>query len=83
MSGSQVAKGVEGLLGIHMGIVSCGIFEQHDSSLEDASRAKFERICRKLCLTPGMRVLEIGWGMMTPFLVWLARALTDGKKTTV
>ncbi len=30
----------------------------------------------------GMLILALGWGMMTPVLVWLARALTDGKKTT-
>ena len=31
----------------------------------------------------GMLILTLGWGMMTPVLVWLAHALTDGKKTTV
>lgn len=41
---------------------SCGIFERADSCLEEASRAKFDRICRKLCLTPDMKVLEIGTG---------------------
>ena len=41
---------------------SCGIFERADSSLEDASAAKFDRICRKLGLAPGMQVLEIGTG---------------------
>ncbi len=41
---------------------SCGIFERDDSSLEEASLAKFDRICRKLGLTAGMRVLEIGTG---------------------
>jgi len=41
---------------------SCGFFEQADSSLEAASTAKFDRICRKLGLTAGMEVLEIGTG---------------------
>ena len=41
---------------------SCGIFERDDSTLEDASTAKFDRICRKLGLTPDMKVLEIGTG---------------------
>jgi len=41
---------------------SCGIFEQDDSSLAEASTAKFDRICRKLGLVPGMQVLEIGTG---------------------
>jgi len=43
---------------------SCGLFERADSSLEEASRAKFDLICRKLQLTPGMNILEVGagWG---------------------
>jgi len=41
---------------------SCGIFERDDSTLEEASTAKFDRICRKLGLAPGMQVLEVGTG---------------------
>ncbi|MFZ4859415.1 MAG: class I SAM-dependent methyltransferase [Desulfuromonadaceae bacterium] len=41
---------------------SCGIFERDDSTLEEASAAKFDRICRKLGLAPGMQVLEFGTG---------------------
>jgi cyclopropane-fatty-acyl-phospholipid synthase len=41
---------------------SCGIFESEESTLEDAQRAKHERICRKLRLTERDRVLEIGGG---------------------
>jgi cyclopropane-fatty-acyl-phospholipid synthase len=41
---------------------SCGIFERDDSTLEEASIAKFDRICRKLVLASGMQVLEIGTG---------------------
>jgi cyclopropane-fatty-acyl-phospholipid synthase len=41
---------------------SCGIFEREDSSLKDASLAKYDRICRKLDLTPKDHVLEIGTG---------------------
>lgn len=41
---------------------SCGIFERDNSTVEEASAAKFDRICRKLGLAPGMRVLEIGTG---------------------
>ena len=41
---------------------SCGIFEREDSSLRDASTAKYDRICRKLELRPGDRVVEIGGG---------------------
>jgi len=41
---------------------SCGFFEPEDSTLEQASRAKYDRICRKLALQPGDQVLEIGGG---------------------
>ena len=43
---------------------SCGIFARPDSSLEEASLAKFDRICSTLRLEPGMSLLEIGagWG---------------------
>ena len=41
---------------------SCGIFEQEQSTLEDASVAKYDRICKKLRLHPGDRVVEIGTG---------------------
>jgi cyclopropane-fatty-acyl-phospholipid synthase len=41
---------------------SCGIFETEDSSLKDASDAKYDRICQKLRLGGGDHVLEIGTG---------------------
>lgn len=41
---------------------SCGIFEDGETSLRDASIAKFDRLCRKLRLAPGDHVLEIGTG---------------------
>lgn len=41
---------------------SCGIFEQANASLEEASRAKMDRLCRKLELRPGEHLLEIGTG---------------------
>uniref|UniRef100_UPI003593480D class I SAM-dependent methyltransferase n=1 Tax=Desulfococcus sp. TaxID=2025834 RepID=UPI003593480D len=43
---------------------SCGIFEGPDSTLAEASIAKYDRICRKLGLTDADHVLEIGagWG---------------------
>ena len=41
---------------------SCGIFERDDSTMEEASIAKFDRICRALHLRPDMEVLEIGTG---------------------
>ena len=41
---------------------SCGIFEREDATLHEAQIAKFERICRKLRLSPADRLLEIGTG---------------------
>jgi len=41
---------------------SCAVFERDDSTLEEASTAKFDRICRKLGLASGMQLLEIGTG---------------------
>jgi cyclopropane-fatty-acyl-phospholipid synthase len=41
---------------------SCGIFEHPDSTLREASLAKYERVCRKLGLTASDHVLEIGTG---------------------
>jgi len=41
---------------------SCGIFERPDSSLQDASIAKYDRLCRKLELSPDDEVVEIGTG---------------------
>jgi cyclopropane-fatty-acyl-phospholipid synthase len=41
---------------------SCAIFEQPESSLQEASEAKYDRICRKLQLAAGDRVVEIGTG---------------------
>ena len=41
---------------------SCALFERPGMTLADASRAKLEAVCRKLDLSPGQRVLEIGTG---------------------
>ncbi len=41
---------------------SSAIFERPGMTLEEASIAKLERICRKLALKPGDRVMEIGTG---------------------
>ncbi|MEM7278230.1 MAG: cyclopropane-fatty-acyl-phospholipid synthase family protein [Pseudomonadota bacterium] len=45
---------------------SSAIFPTKDSSLEEGSIEKIDRICRKLKLEPGMQVLEIGsgWGAL-------------------
>ena len=43
---------------------SCGVFENEQSTLEQASIEKYDRLCRKLDLKPGDEVVEIGsgWG---------------------
>ncbi|HEY2217269.1 MAG TPA: class I SAM-dependent methyltransferase, partial [Solirubrobacteraceae bacterium] len=41
---------------------SCAVFDEPGATLEQASLAKLERICRKLKLTPEDHVLEIGTG---------------------
>jgi cyclopropane-fatty-acyl-phospholipid synthase len=41
---------------------SCGIFHHPEASMQAASGAKLERICRKLQLKPSDHVLEIGTG---------------------
>ena len=41
---------------------SCGLFETKGSTMEEASFAKYDRICKKLQLKPGERVMEIGTG---------------------
>jgi cyclopropane-fatty-acyl-phospholipid synthase len=45
---------------------SCAVFGTGDASLEDAQAAKYELVCRKLALKPGMRLLDVGcgWGGM-------------------
>ena len=41
---------------------SCGIFADEQTTLAEASRAKFDAACRKLHLQPGDHLLEIGTG---------------------
>lgn len=45
---------------------SCGYFEEPGASLEEASVAKIDRLCRMLRLEPGQHLLEIGtgWGAL-------------------
>ncbi|OQD55679.1 SAM-dependent methyltransferase [Streptomyces phaeoluteigriseus] len=47
-------------------VYSCAYWESADSTLEDAQRDKLELVCRKLALTPGQRLLDVGcgWGSM-------------------
>ncbi len=45
---------------------SCARFTSADASLDEAQVAKFDLICRKLGLRPGLRLLDVGcgWGGM-------------------
>jgi cyclopropane-fatty-acyl-phospholipid synthase len=50
---------------------TCAYFERPDASLEDAQRAKFEYVCRKVRLRPGDRVADVGcgWGGLALHMV--------------
>ena len=45
---------------------SCAVWEREEATLEQAQAAKYELVCRKLGLEPGMRLLDVGcgWGGM-------------------
>ncbi len=45
---------------------TCAVFTAPDSTLEEAQEEKFDLVCRKLDLKPGMRLLDVGcgWGGM-------------------
>src|SRR6185437_10088956 len=45
---------------------SCAVWSSPDVGLDAAQSAKYELICRKLGLEPGMRLLDVGcgWGGM-------------------
>ncbi|MBV9293188.1 MAG: class I SAM-dependent methyltransferase, partial [Frankiales bacterium] len=45
---------------------TCACFPSDDSSLEEAQAHKYDLVCRKLGLEPGMRLLDVGcgWGGM-------------------
>ena len=41
---------------------SCAVWESEGTGLDTAQEAKFDLVCRKLGLKPGMRVLDVGCG---------------------
>lgn len=53
-------------------VYSCAYFRHPSESLDQAQRNKLEHICRKLRLSPGERLLDIGcgWGAL---VCWAAR----------
>ena len=55
-------------------LYSCAYFREPDETLEDAQRNKLRLLAAKLCLKPGMKVLDIGcgWGDLALYLARLA-----------
>ncbi len=51
-------------------LYSSALFEEQQSSLEQAQISKMDRLCRQLNLQPGDRVMEIGtgWGAMAIYM---------------
>ena len=51
-------------------LYTCAYFPSPDATLEDAQIAKMDRVCRKLNLRPGERVVEAGcgWGSLALFM---------------
>ncbi|MFE1250574.1 class I SAM-dependent methyltransferase [Streptomyces sp. NPDC058766] len=47
-------------------VYSCAYWPSPDATLEQAQRDKLELVCRKLALSPGQRLLDVGcgWGSM-------------------
>jgi cyclopropane-fatty-acyl-phospholipid synthase len=45
---------------------TCAVYPDETTSLEEAQAAKYDLVCRKLALEPGMRLLDVGcgWGGM-------------------
>ena len=45
---------------------TCAVYPHADATLEEAQEEKFDLVCRKLGLQPGMRLLDVGcgWGGM-------------------
>ena len=46
-------------------VYTCAYYETPDATLEQAQRAKFDHVCRKLLLRPGQQVIEAGCGWGT------------------
>jgi cyclopropane-fatty-acyl-phospholipid synthase len=59
---------------------SCAYFETPDQSLDDAQLAKKRHLAAKLCLRPGLDVLDIGcgWGGLALYLAETAGARVTG-----
>ncbi|WP_153505844.1 class I SAM-dependent methyltransferase [Cumulibacter manganitolerans] len=47
-------------------VYSCAVWDDEDTGLDAAQKAKLDLVCRKLGLRPGMRLLDVGcgWGSL-------------------
>ena len=61
-------------------VYSCAYFAPWARSLEEAQRAKLDLVCRKLALSPGDRLLDVGcgWGALVGHAVERYRASAVG-----
>ena len=59
---------------------SCGIFASEETTLEEASLAKYDRIIEQLDIKDGQKVLEIGcgWGGFAKRLLDTTEAIWTG-----
>jgi cyclopropane-fatty-acyl-phospholipid synthase len=57
---------------------SCAYFERPDQALGDAQRAKLDRVCRRLAISPDDHVLEVVAGFGDPSISSSAMCFPEG-----
>lgn len=61
-------------------VYSCGVFATPETTLDEAQQAKLDRVCRKLRLAPGLRLIDVGcgWGALVRFAAERYGAIAHG-----